>query len=131
DAYLNRAMVANQMAIAQLLSFASWIDYAAAAIDRYGQHVPELHFFLLPQERLAQLDVVLGGSDFVLRRVGMSAEQLAAHLHRFIGPTIAVHDAVVQALALAQQAVHANLLLGVRQGQVANDVVQAMDPALR
>ena len=34
DAYLNRAMVANEMVIAQMVSLASWLDYFATASDR-------------------------------------------------------------------------------------------------
>jgi hypothetical protein len=36
----------------------------------------------------------------------------------------------VRALSLSQQAVHAQLSAGARQGQIARRVVQAMDPAL-
>jgi len=132
DAYLNRAIVANEISIAQMVSFASWLRYFATASDEFGANAADINFFLLPNAKVAQLDVAFGGSAAVAaylggRRVGDYAEAVI----QAIGALISAHDAAVRALALSQQAVHASLAAGVRQRQIANTVVRAMDPALQ
>ena len=47
-----------------------------------------------------------------------------------IGTFITIHDGVVQALKYSHALVQLNLAGGIRQGQIASQVVQAMDPAL-
>lgn len=131
DAYLNRAMVANEIAIAQLVSFASWTDYIANAIDNYGRNAPELNFFLGDDPQFRRLDALLGGSDFAARYFQTSAREFADLIISGIGPFITAHDASIHLLSAAQEAVHVQLLLGARQRQIANDIVQAMDPSLQ
>lgn len=132
DAYLNRAMVANQMAIAQMVSFASWIDYFAKASDNFGSYAADLNFFLLPNPQVAVLDVAFAGSAVVAAYFGGSTVQEYADyvIDYGAGAIITVHDVATQALALSQQLVQLNLTAGIRQGQVADQVVKAMDPKL-
>ena len=132
DAYLNRAMVANQMAIAQMVSFASWIDYFAKASDNFGSYATDLNFFLLPNPDVAVLDVAFAGSALVAAYFGGSTVQEYADyvIDYGAGPIITVHDVATQALALSQRLVQVNLTAGIRQSQVARQVVQAMDPKL-
>src|SRR5207248_10946531 len=115
-ALLNRAMVANEMAIAQTLSYASWLDYFATASDNFGANAADVNFFLLPNPHVAWLDTVYGGTAFAAAYFG--GRTVHAYGDDFIaaaGALITVHDAAVQALALAQQAVQAELAGGVRQ----------------
>lgn len=132
DAYLNRAMVANQMAIAQMVSFASWIDYFAKASDNFGSYATDLNFFLLPNPQVVVLDVAFAGSAVVAAYFGGSTVQEYADyvIDYGAGAIITVHDVATQALALSQRLVQLNLAAGIRQGQVANQVVKAMDPKL-
>ena len=133
DAYLNRAMVANQMAIAQMVSFASWIDYFAKASDNFGSYATDLNFFLLPNPKVVVLDVAFAGSAIVAAYFGGSTvQQYADYVIDYgAGAIITVHDAATQALALSQRLVQLNLVAGVRQGQIADQVVKAMDPKLK
>jgi predicted amidohydrolase len=132
DAYLNRAIVANEIAIAQMVSFASWLRYFASASDQFAAHAAEVNFFLLPNLQVARLDTAFGGSAAVAaylggRRVADYADEVVVA----IGTLISAHDAAARALSFAQQAVHADLAGGARQQRIAQAVAQATDPALR
>jgi apolipoprotein N-acyltransferase len=132
DAYLNRAMVANQMAIAQMVSFASWIDYFATAADNFGAYATQMNFFILPNPKVAVLDVAFGGSAAVAAYFsGSTVHDYADYVIDYgIPAIIALSDAATQLLATNQQLVQANLTAGVRQQQIARQVVQTMDPTL-
>jgi apolipoprotein N-acyltransferase len=130
-AYLNRAIVANQIAIAQMVSYASWLRYFATASDGFGASAADINVFLLPNLQVAQLDAAFGGSAAVAaylggRRVADFAEEVTTA----IGALITAHDAAAKALSLAQESVHLDLAGGARQEQIALTVAQAMDPAL-
>lgn len=132
DAYLNRAMVANQMAIAQTVSFASWLDYFATAADQFSEYVTDMNYFLLPNPKVAVLDVAFGGSAVVAAYFG------GGTVHDYVDPIvnygagaiISIHNEVTKVLARSQALVQLNLTAGIRQGQIANQVVKAMDPKL-
>jgi apolipoprotein N-acyltransferase len=132
QAYMNRAMVANEIAIAQLVSLASWTWYFANAVDYVGDSVADQVFMLAPDARAARLTAIFAATAYVLYvYTGQQASEYAHYIVDYgIGPSITVHDVVVQALSASQQAVQLNLIAGVRQGQIARDVVRAMDPNL-
>lgn len=132
QAYMNRAMVANEIAIAQLVSLGSWTWYFANAVDYIGDSVADQVFMLAPDVRAARLTAIFAATAYVLYvYTGQSASEYAQYIVDYgIGPSITVHDVVIQALSASQQAVQLNLLAGVRQSQIARDVVRAMDPNL-
>jgi apolipoprotein N-acyltransferase len=132
QAYMNRAMVANEIAIAQLVSFASWTWYFANAVDYIGDSVGDQVFMLAPDVRAARLTAIFAATAYVLYvYTGQEAAEYAHYIVDYgIGPSITVHDVVVQALSASQQAVQLNLIGGVQQGQIARDVVRAMDANL-
>jgi apolipoprotein N-acyltransferase len=132
QAYMNRAMVANEIAIAQLVSLASWTWYFANAVDYIGDSVGDQVFMLAPDVRAARLTAIFAATAYVLYvYTGQQAAEYAHYIVDYgIGPSITVHDVIVQALSASQQAVQLNLIAGVRQGQIARDVVRAMDPNL-
>ncbi len=132
QAYMNRAMVANEIAIAQLVSLASWTWYFANAVDYIGDSVADQVFMLAPDVRAARLTAIFAATAYVLYvYTGQQASEYAHYIVDYgIGPSITVHDVVVQALSASQQAVQLNLIAGVRQGQIARDVVRAMDANL-
>jgi apolipoprotein N-acyltransferase len=70
DAYLNRAIVANEIAIAQMVSYASWLGYFATASDQFAAADVDVNFFLLPNPRVAQLDAAFAGSAAVAAYLG-------------------------------------------------------------
>jgi apolipoprotein N-acyltransferase len=133
DAYLNRAIVANEIAIAQMVSLGSWLKYFGTASSNYSGSSGDINFFMQPDPRVVYLDGVFGGINFVSRYfTGRSPEDYADWVINFgIGGSITMLDGAVQVLTASQQAVHVNLVAGIRQQQVANEVVQAMDTALR
>lgn len=132
DAYLNRAMVANQMAIAQTVSFASWIDYFAKASDNMGAATGDINWFMLPEPRVVLLEGAFGGSAATAAYFG--GRSVSAYAQDFIdkgaGPIIAAHDVATKALIASQSAVRANLTAGIRQREVARKIVQSMDPSM-
>ena len=131
DAYMNRGIVANQMAIAQAVSFASWIDYFAHAADHIAATAAEIEEFMLPDPRIIPLEAALGGSEFVAEYFGgQSVGDYAAYAIDGIGGFITALNFASVGLSTAQDAVQVNLTAGVRQGEVAQQVVRAMDPAL-
>jgi hypothetical protein len=133
DAHLNRAMVANQIVIAQHISLMSWARYAATAMDNIWGTVDDLLWYLAPESRAMVLTGTFAvGEVAITYYTSKTPGEWADYLRDYvIGPGITVHDALVQVLSLAQEAVHLNLLAGVRQWQVANDVVKSMDPDMQ
>ncbi|MCY4747081.1 apolipoprotein N-acyltransferase [Pelomonas sp. UHG3] len=133
DAYLNRAMVANQIAIAQMVSVGSWVRYFANAVDEVPASGTDIFFMMSPSLEGYKILAIFAATKVVLEYyTGQSANYYADYVLQYgIGPIIAVHDAVVGAMAASQGAVHANLIAGVRQKQIADDVAQAMDPQLK
>jgi hypothetical protein len=114
-----------------MVSYASWCEYFATASDNYELAAADINFFLLPDPRVYVLDTVFGGTEFVTHYYGETAQEYVDYIVNYgIGPIITVNDAVVLLLSASQEAVQVNLTAGVRQGQIANDVVQGIDPAL-
>jgi hypothetical protein len=132
DAYMNRGIVANQMAIAQMVSFASWIDYFAHAADNIAYTAADIDRFMLPEPRIIPLEAAFGGSEVVARYFGggSSVSDYAAYVIDAAGIPIAAHAIASNGLALAEGAVQINLTAGIRQRDVARQVVKAMDPKL-
>lgn len=139
DAYLNRAIVANEMAIAQAISVGSWLQYMGKAVDLgYPASVSDINFMLAPPAdpgdfvRLVQLQATYIVLARAFNYIGTTGQEFARQVTNFgVIPIVAASDVVAQALSLSQSAVHLNLVAGVRQGQIANDVVTAMDSELR
>lgn len=132
DAYLNRAMVANEIVIAQMVSMASWLRYFASATDNIPGTMGDITFMLQPDLQALQISATFAAAKYGVSYLGMTAEELADYVVDYgIGPIITVHDAIVQTLSLTQSAIQVNLTAGIRQQQIANDLVQQMDPALK
>lgn len=131
DAYMNRAIVANEIAIAQMVSLASWLDYFATGADNYGANLTQVNLFVLPDPKVLVLDAAFLGTNYISAYTGMTAQEYADYIIEYgLAPIITLHNGVAEALSLSQAAVRLNLTAGVRQQQIANDVVKAMDPAL-
>jgi apolipoprotein N-acyltransferase len=132
QAYMNRAMVANEIIIAQMVSLASWTWYFANAVDYIGESVKEQVFMLAPDERAGRLTAIFAATKYVLEYYTQkSASDYAKYIvDDAIGPSIAVHDGVVTVLSASQHAVQLNLIAGLRQSEIAGDVVRAMDAKL-
>ncbi len=132
-AYLNRAMVANQIVIAQMVSFGSWVRYFGNAVDNIGASVGDQAFMLAPNPDGLRVAATFAGTAYGLAYAGMTGNELADYVVQSvygIGLGISIHDAVVQVTSAAQPAVQLNLAAGLRQQQIANDIVRAMDAGL-
>lgn len=132
DAYLNRAMVANEISIAQMVSLASWIKYFTTAVDNIPGTLGDITFFLEPDLKAAIISATFAGAKYGLSYIGMSGEELAEWIINYgVGPIVTAHDFVIQAMSLSQEAVHLNLIAGARQWQIAKDIATDMDPKLK
>jgi len=131
DALMNRAIVANQMAIAQMISFASWIDYFARGADNIASSITDIEWFTLPDPRVIPLEIAFVGTEaaslyFTERQV----RDYAKYVIEALGALITIHDVASTSLALTQQLVHINMVAGFAQGEVARAVVREIDPDL-
>jgi len=119
DAYANRAIVANQIAIGQAVGLASWSKYMGTAAGNIGPYL-----YLIPYVGAA----LKSAMDYVESILDVFTPALAA--------TIPMHDAAIQALALSQQAMHgpgdslaiANRLTVMRRVASENDPNAVVDP---
>ena len=134
DAYMNRAIVANEIVIAQMVSMASWIKYFGSTADNYPAASGTIVTMMaLPKdpEKLMRLNAVFLGSDYLAAWSMSSVSERVKYLVDGAGGVISIHQAVITALSFSQTAVQLNLVAGIRQEEIARDVVHAMDPDLR
>lgn len=135
DAYVNRAIVANQIAIAQTLSLQSWLHYFATAVDLAPvTSTYVVRYFAIPSSdslEAALFAAELAGTDYLDAYTGGQALEMVIQATDIAAPIlIAAHNAASTALALTQEAVHLSLTLGIAQKSLANDVVKEIDPTL-
>lgn len=89
DAYTNRAIIANQIAIGQAVGLASWTKYMGTAADSIGPYL-----YLIP----AVGPALKAAMDHVETVVDVLTPALAA--------TVTLHDAAMHTLALSQRVMH-------------------------
>jgi len=135
DAHTNRAIVANQIAIAQAVSLVSWMHYFESGVRNSGALARVASSWLYnPAEypRLLQVLATVTGSAYA--DAGMGGGSLAVivdNLDRALATIVRVHDAVSSALSASQTVMHASLAGGLAQTALANDIVRRIDPAMR
>jgi hypothetical protein len=130
DAYLNRAMVANEIVIAQLVSFASWTNYFAETALHYPDASTEINFFVLPNLKVLQLDAIFLGADLASFAGGRSPVEYARDITNGLDFGVWLLNVAANGLELSQKTVQASLTAGLSQQVLASRVVRAMDPAL-
>jgi len=89
DAYTNRAIIANEIAIGQAVGLASWTTYVSKAADNIStitDYIPVVGWIIS-----AALTAVKTVADYVTP---------------FLAPAVTLHDTAINALALSQLAVH-------------------------
>ncbi|NTV93981.1 MAG: hypothetical protein HGA75_01005 [Thiobacillus sp.] len=113
DAYTNRAIVANEIAIGQAVGLASWAKYAGTASANIAPYL-----YLIPYAGPA----IANAMEQVADVMDMITYAYAA--------AVTLHDGSVQALALSQFAVHGpgNALLLANRLAVMRDVARRNDP---
>jgi len=134
DAYTNRAIVANEVAIAQAISLISWMHYFEAAVE----NAPNLNqiassWLYKPGEypRLLQLLAGVNGTSYLDVGSGGSLRAIVEGLDTALGVIATAHDGIANALSLSQRIMHASLDTGIDQNGYANDFVRRIDPDMR
>ena len=89
DAYANRAIIANQIAVGQAVGLASWTKYMGTAADNIGPYL-----YLIP----AVGPALKAAMDHVETVVDVLTPALAA--------TVTLHDEAMHTLALSQRVMH-------------------------
>lgn len=89
DAYANRAIIANQIAIGQAVGLASWMKYMGTSASTIGPYL-----YLIP------------GIGSTLAQGMRSIEAKMDLVTPFLAAAVTRHDATIQALALSQRLMH-------------------------
>lgn len=113
DAYTNRAIIANEIAIGQAVGLASWAKYMGTSANNIG---PYLNLIPYVGPALAQL------MDYI--------ETIMDYVTLALSYVIPVHDAAIQALMISQYAVHgpSNAVALVGRKAVMDEVAKKNDP---
>lgn len=133
DAYSNRAIVANQVAIAQAVSLASWIHYFDTGVDNADALADVASSWIYdPEEypRLASLVAAFGGTAYLDHVTGGVTDGAVRVLDEGLAAIVSAHDLVSQALSQSQSIIHTALSAGAAQRTLANEIVHRIDPAM-
>lgn len=126
DAHVNRAIVANQIAIAQAVGLASWMRYqesGARRVSTLGRIAASWIFDPDAYPRLAQLIAAFGAAQ-------AHAPATASTLEPVLAAIVRAHDTASNALALSQRVMHASLASGIEQQRLASEILAAIDSRL-
>lgn len=113
DAYTNRAMIANEIAIGQAVGLASWAKYAGVSADNikpYASYIPWIGPYVA-----SALQYVKKAMDMILMPLAMS---------------VSLHDAAIFALKSSQLAMHGsgNAIALASRKAVMDEVARQNDP---
>lgn len=113
DAYTNRAIIANEIAIGQAVGLASWAKYMGTSADTIG---PYLNLIPYVGPYLKSL------MDYI--------ETIMDYVTLALSYVVPLHDAAIQALMLSQYAVHGpgNLVALANRKLVMDEVAKRNDP---
>jgi hypothetical protein len=137
DAYANRAIVANQVAIAQAISLASWMHYFQSGVDNaeaLGDVAANWIYDPAEYSKLTQVVGAFGGTAYLDYlsggSLGAALDTAVALLDIVLSGIVTAHDGVSRALSLSQTVLHASLSAGVAQEALANAIVRRVDPTM-
>lgn len=133
DAYVNRAIVANQVAIAQAVSLVSWLHYFEAGVENVDRLASVAASWLYDSgayPRLAQLLGALGGSTYLDLAGGSALRELVAALDVSLGAIVSAHDSASEALSASQAILHAGLAGASAQQRLASELARRIDPTM-
>lgn len=113
DAYTNRAIIANEIALGQAVGLASWTKYAAVAAENISPYM-----YLIP---------------YVGAVIANALQQFANYADQYtlvFAGVVAAHDAAIQALSASQFAVHgpADSIALFNRKVVMDEVARRNDP---
>jgi hypothetical protein len=129
SAYATRAIIANQVSLAQALSIASWTNYFADlwvnldhASERLGDLIPPNDLI-----RWGQLQAVLVGEAYATAYGGVDPREIAEYVNYGAAAAITASDLASQGLELSETLVRQ----AVRQHPLAAEVARTTDAAIR
>ncbi len=113
DAYTNRAIIANEIAIGQAVGLASWAKYAGTAAENISPYM-----YLIPYAGAA----IASALDYIADIMDYVTYAFAA--------AVTLHDGTINALMLSQYAVHgpANAVALANRYSVMKEVAKRNDP---
>jgi hypothetical protein len=138
-AYANRAIVANQVAIAQALSLASWTNYFADVWMNL-ERAEVRHLELLPPDdllRWATLQAAFAGQAIATSSAGVDPRVIAQTVNTAAGALITSADLASRGLALSGRLVRESIRAAhvrgslARPAWIATEVARATDPAIQ
>ncbi len=128
-AYANRALVANQVAIAQAVSLISWLQYFESGrnnLDRLSGVISSWIFDPAEYPRLAQLLATLGAAA----HAGGGSDAGISSLQHLLTRLISAHDAASSAISASQLIMQASLASGNAQRALAANLLAEVDADL-
>lgn len=130
-AYANRAIIANQVAIAQALSVASWTNYFADMWINLDQATERLGDLIPPDDllRWSQLQATLVGEAYATAYGGVDPREIAQYVNYAAGAIITASDLASQGLQLSESAVRQSLRGAEFAGSPARQLVLAQEAA--
>jgi hypothetical protein len=134
DAYVNRTMVANEVAIAQAVSMEDWVNYYAQSVydtEIYAsQIVPGTGWIydLGAYPQLVAIGAVLAGSAYVDGYTGGAyLDDLLQGTGYTTAGLVTASDVAVQLLSASEDVLHVSTTLGASQWELAKQVVHSID----
>ncbi|MBS0611605.1 MAG: hypothetical protein JSS24_00350 [Proteobacteria bacterium] len=135
-AFANRAIIANQVALAQALSVASWTDYFADLWLNLD-HVTERLGDLVPPDdlvRWSELQATLVGEAYATAYGGVDPRDIAQYVNVAAGAIITASDLASRGLQLSETLVRESLRgaevedSGARQAALAREAARISEP---
>jgi hypothetical protein len=138
-AYANRAIIANQVAIAQALSIASWANYFADLWLNLDHATERLGALIPPDDllRWGQLQATLVGEAYATVYGGVDPREIAQYVNYAAGAVITASDLASQGLQLSESAVRNSLRAAAipgsnaQQRRLAEEAAQIADPQVK
>ena len=135
SAYANRAIIANQVALAQALSLASWTNYFADLWINLDHATERLADLIPPDDllRWGQLQATLVGEAYATVYGGVDPREIAQYVNYAAGAIVTAADLASQGLQLSESAVR-NSLRGAEFGvdapqlRLAREAARITDP---
>lgn len=138
SAYANRAIIANQVALVQALSLASWTNYFADLWINLD-HASERLVALIPPDdliRWGQLQATLVGEAYATVYGGVDPREIAQYVNYAAGAIVSAADLASQGLQVSEAAVRNSLRAaeftgsGAQQLRLAAEAAQITDPSV-
>lgn len=133
DAWTNRAIVANQVAIAQAVGLAAWLRYFERGVANASLLAGLAGSWIYQPDDypdLLRLLAAFAGTAYADTLGGQPIAGALPALERSLATIVAAHDGASRALTGSQALLHASLATGAAQQALASELVRRIDPAM-